>query len=109
VASLAALKVLQNDNARKEKLKHLIQFFIKNAKERNIPLISYDATPIKSILIGDNKKTLSIQQKLLNHGFLVSCIRPPSVPKNSARIKISLNCAHQETDILQLLDLIQTC
>lgn len=109
VASLAALKILQTEPERAQNLKNLIRFFIKSAKELAIPLSSYDETPIKCILVNDNQKALDIQQKLLNHGFLVSCIRPPSVPKNLARIKISLNCAHTFGDITQLLDVLQTC
>lgn len=109
VASLAALKILQTEPERTQHLKNLIRFFIKGAKELAIPLTSFDETPIKCILVMDNQKALDIQQKLLNHGFLVSCIRPPTVPKNLARIKISLNYAHSFDDITQLLDVLQTC
>lgn len=109
VASLAALKILQTEPERAHTLKNLIRFFIKGAKERGISLTSFDETPIKCIWVGDNQKALDLQQKLLNHEFLVSCIRPPTVPKNMARIKISLNCAHSVEDITQLLDVLHAC
>ena len=106
-ATKAALKIIEKESWRREKLKYLIQFFIKAAQLRNIPLVSADKTPIKSILIGSNKRTVQIKNDLMRKGFFVSCIRPPSVPKNTSRIRISLNCMHHEKQISDLLDLIK--
>ncbi|OGT37136.1 MAG: 8-amino-7-oxononanoate synthase [Gammaproteobacteria bacterium RIFCSPHIGHO2_12_FULL_38_14] len=107
-ATRAALKVIEDESWRREKLIDLIKFFIKAAKERNLPLVSDDLTPIKAIVIGSNQHTIDIQHQLMQQGFFVSCIRPPSVPKNTARIRISLNCLHKEEEIIQLLDLLTT-
>ncbi|OGT44318.1 MAG: hypothetical protein A3F42_01225 [Gammaproteobacteria bacterium RIFCSPHIGHO2_12_FULL_37_34] len=106
VATLAALEVIQKESWRREKLQRIITYFIKQAAQRNIVLNATDMTPIKTILIGDNHSVLVIQEKLMERGFLVSCIRPPTVPRNTACIRISLNCYHHEKEIDQLLDLI---
>lgn len=103
-ASLCALQLLQKETWRRDTLKQLIRFFIKEAKARQLQLFSQDMTPIKSITIGCNLKTLSLQKKLMQRGLFVSCIRPPTVPINSACIRISLNCAHTEGQIRYLLD-----
>ena len=103
-ATLAALNILKQETWRREKLQKLIQFFIIQAKLRSLPLISDDLTPIKSILIGNNAVILKLEKILLDHGLFVSCIRPPTVPNNTARIRISLNCFHAEDDIINLLD-----
>jgi 8-amino-7-oxononanoate synthase len=103
-ATLAGLTILKNESWRREKLAHLIQFFIQAAKAKDLRLYSEDATPIKSIIIGTNEKTVYLQEKLAAAGFFVSCIRPPTVPKNFACLRISLSCAHSEEQILQLLD-----
>ncbi|WP_372443115.1 hypothetical protein [Coxiella-like endosymbiont of Rhipicephalus sanguineus] len=55
------------------------------------------------MLVADNEKNQWIQQKMLEKGFFISCIRPPSVPEGAARIRISLNCLHTEEQIIQLL------
>ena len=105
-AILTSLEVIQKENWRRERLQAIITYFIKQAAQRNISLNSIDLTPIKTILIGDNHKVLQIHQKLFDHGFLVACIRPPTVPKGTARIRISLNYSHTEEEIDRLLDLI---
>lgn len=106
---LEALNLIREETWRREKLNALIQYFIQGAKARELPLVSSDTTPIKSILIGDNQKVISIQKTLLEKGFFVSCIRPPTVPKNTARIRISLNCLHEENEIEKLLDELYEC
>lgn len=106
--TLAALKIVQEENWRREKLQAIIKFFISAAQTRSLKLISSDLTPIKSILIGSNSLALRIKAELYNQGFFVSCIRPPTVPKNMARLRISLNCMHQQSDIERLLDTIVT-
>jgi 8-amino-7-oxononanoate synthase len=108
-ATLAALKIIRNESWRRKKLQALIRFFIKEAVQREFILTSLDETPIKSILVGSNQITVEIQKNLIRKGFLVSCIRPPTVPKNGARIRISLNCMHNEQQIIQLLDRLKDC
>lgn len=105
-ATLTALTIIKNDAWRREKLTTLIQLFIKEASKRNLPLTSTDLTPIKSILIGSNQLTLDLQNTLLARGYFISCIRPPTVPHNKARIRISLTCAHTEKQIIDLLDIL---
>jgi len=102
---LMTLKVIQQENWRKEKLKNLIIFFIKAAKERSIALISEDMTPIKAILINGNEKITKLKNYLLKQGFLVAHIRPPTA--KTPRLRISLNCMHAEKEIIDLLDLIK--
>lgn len=106
-ATLTALQLVQNDDWRRSQLRDLIKFFISEASLRSLALSSTDLTPIKSIIIGDNTKTLMIKEALLALGFFVSCIRPPTVEKGTARLRISLNCMHRKEDILSLLDSIE--
>lgn len=106
LATLAALDLIQKETWRRQTLTQLIHTFIAESKKRGLTLLSSSPTPIKSILIGSNKEALSLQEALLNKGFFISCIRPPTVPKHETCLRISLNCMHKETQIIQLLDLI---
>lgn len=105
-ATIATFSMMEQENWRRERLQTLIHFFIEQAKFRCLPLISDAPTPIKSLLIGGNRLTIKIQQALMQKGFFISCIRPPTVPQGTARIRISLNSMHQEQDIINLLDSI---
>ncbi|RDI42427.1 aminotransferase class I/II-fold pyridoxal phosphate-dependent enzyme [Aquicella lusitana] len=107
-ATRQAIRIMQAENWRREKLLYLIKLFIQEAKARQLPLTSDDETPIKSILIRNNQLALRLQQRLMQMGWFVSCIRPPTVPDQTSRIRLSLNCMHTEKQIIALLDHIKT-
>jgi 8-amino-7-oxononanoate synthase len=71
------------------------------------PLISQDITPIRSIHIGDSMKTLAVAKYLNDKGIYVAAIRPPTVPENTSRLRISLTCTHQISDIQHLVKSIK--
>lgn len=106
-ATRASLKVMQNETWRREKLIHLCQFFSKEAGKRNLSLASHDVTPIKSILIPSAQHALALQSLLFEKGLFISCIRPPTVPAALTCIRVSLNCMHDEKQIIFLLDQIK--
>ena len=62
------------------------------------------ASPIIPVILGDSEKVMKYSRRLLEKGILAVAIRPPTVPKGSARLRISLNAAHTEEDISRLLD-----
>lgn len=54
------------------------------------------------IKVGDNKKVLEIAKKAEEAGFLISAIRPPTVPTGSARLRITFCAFHQKSKIKAL-------
>jgi 8-amino-7-oxononanoate synthase len=60
------------------------------------------ATPIQPLVIGDNADALAVSKKLLERGLLVPAIRTPTVPRGSARLRISLSAAHTEAEVARL-------
>lgn len=53
-------------------------------------------------IIGDEAKTLAVAEKLKEQGIVVAAIRPPTVPPNTARLRISLSAKHSVADIEKL-------
>ncbi|WP_119328776.1 aminotransferase class I/II-fold pyridoxal phosphate-dependent enzyme [Cysteiniphilum halobium] len=105
VAALnASLHLIMKGDHLREKLFENISFFNQYAQKLGLNVVSHDLTAIRSIIIGDNQQTEKVQSILKNKGFYVSCIRPPTVPQNSARLRISLTALHDMHDIQQLLD-----
>ena len=106
---LASLTVIRTEQWRRDKLKENIQTFIEESGKLGLELVASDMTPIKSILAYDNKRAVVAQKFLLTKGFLVACIRPPTVPAKSARIRISLSCHHTEKQIIEMLSHLERC
>ena len=50
---------------------------------------------------------MQLKEKLLQEAFSVSCIRPPTVPPNTSRIRIALNISHTHENIEQLMQVIK--
>lgn len=63
-------------------------------------------SPIIPVVIGGNEETLELSRTLLDAGFHVPGIRPPTVPKGTARLRIALSAAHTEAEINGLADFL---
>ncbi|GAM04937.1 8-amino-7-oxononanoate synthase [Novosphingobium sp. MBES04] len=61
------------------------------------------STQIVPAVIGPEAETLALSARLDTAGFLVSAIRPPTVPPGSSRLRIALRAAHSFDDIDALL------
>lgn len=102
-ATLVALTIIEKESWRREKLTHLIKHFRRGCSDLGLALLPSE-TAIQPLIIGDSEKALQMSQKLKQHGFLIPAIRPPTVPKNSARLRISLSATHTEDQIDKLLE-----
>lgn len=59
------------------------------------------------IIIGDEDSAIKAKDKLLQNGIIVSCIRPPTVPTNTSRIRIALNVSHTKENIDKLIEILK--
>lgn len=105
-ATLASLKLVQDEHWRREKLTVLINQFRQGVNALGLSLMP-SFTPIQPILIGDDKEAIKIGKLLEEKGLLVGVIRPPTVPEGSARLRITLSANHSEQHVKQLLDALE--
>lgn len=63
--------------------------------------------PIVPIILGSAEETLSASQKLYHYGIQIPAIRPPTVPPDTSRLRISLMATHNEYDIKRLTETLQ--
>ena len=75
-------------NPKIKKLNLLKELFYRKLKEKNIETISTEQ--IISIIIGDNKRCVEISDALREEGYLVYPIKEPTIPKGTARIRLTL-------------------
>jgi 8-amino-7-oxononanoate synthase len=104
-AARAALRVVRDEPQRREKLLANIAHFVAGARERGLPVAERPiATPIQPLLVGDDAAVIALSNALMERGFWVAGIRPPTVPRGTARLRITLSAAHDADQIEGLLD-----
>lgn len=62
---------------------------------------------IVPIIVGDNKRALDIANYVKNQGFIISAIRPPTVPVGGARLRITFSTNHRKKDIEKLAKIVK--
>jgi 8-amino-7-oxononanoate synthase len=102
-AAEAAIEIINTaDEARIDFKKTVINF---RSELQKIGLVSKEFTSqIIPIIIGETRATLSLKNQLIEKGILVSAIRPPTVPKGTDRLRISLHSGVRENDLLEVLE-----
>ena len=57
------------------------------------------ASQILPVVVGAAERALAVSARLLEAGFWVPAIRPPTVPPNTSRLRVSLSAGHTEEDV----------
>ena len=102
-ATRTSLGLLRSESWRRLKLSRLIQRFRAGAGGLGLTLMD-SCTPIQPVIVGDVRQATQASERLLESGFLVSAIRPPTVPAGSARLRITLSALHDDEHIDRLLE-----
>ena len=98
--------VLEHLADMKAERQHLAK--ISDLLRSNLVKIGYETageSHIVPIILRDLKKTIALSEYLCENGFFVLPIRHPTVPKGTERLRISLNAAISEQQVLKLIDL----
>lgn len=61
-------------------------------------------SPIVPVVFGTEAAALEASSRLLEKGFYVPAVRPPTVPPGSSRLRISLSAAHSDAEVGSLID-----
>lgn len=102
-AARVGLRLLRAEHWRREHLQALIARFREGACARGLPL-GDSVTPIQPLVLGEERRALAVSARLLEAGYLVSAIRPPTVPAGTCRLRITLSAAHSEAQVDGLLE-----
>ncbi len=102
-AGRMSLRLIQEESWRREQLQQNIKQFKQGAETLGLAMMPSE-TAIQPILMGSSAAALKASQQLQEKGILVTAIRPPTVPKNEARLRVTLSASHTSLQIEQLLD-----
>ena len=64
-------------------------------------------SPIVPLILGDAGQTLAASALLEAEGFLVTAIRPPTVPAGTARLRFTFTAEHRDEDVARLVDIVR--
>lgn len=99
--NLASLEIVEKEPLRRKILLENAEYLRKNLANKNLK-IKGDSQIIPFIL-GDSRKALKISQALYRRGYWVKAVRPPTVPKNEARLRFSLTYYHDKITLDKLI------
>jgi 8-amino-7-oxononanoate synthase len=103
-ATKKSIEIIQTEHWRREKIVELSQLLASKLSHK-VQLIK-NSSSIHAIIIGDEVATLDVCQKLQDKGIWLSAIRPPTVPKNSSRLRVTVTSSHEIKDINYLANCI---
>jgi len=101
-AALEAVKIVQQEPDRRDRLQQNIKNFKDNAISNYQLPVSNSDSPIFSFLLKDAATALAASSKLKEMGIFAPAIRPPTV--SVSRIRISLMATHQLAHLQQLVE-----
>lgn len=102
-AALAALRLIRDaDQARDRLLAHASRL------RTHLRSLGFDVPDggahILPVLIGDNGATMRLSAELLERGIFVQGIRPPTVPRGTARLRLTPMATHDSAHIARAID-----
>lgn len=100
-----SLQLIEHGDALRQQLFSLIKQLKEGLQLKRWQLLPSD-TSIQPLMVGGNQEVLALSAYLQGQGVLVPAIRPPTVPQNTGRLRISLSAAHTSQDVVRLIDCI---
>ena len=98
---MKSIEVISQSDDKRAYLHSLIRYFKSELKDLGIE--NHSNSAIQPIIIGSNEESLRVAQILKDHHIWALAIRPPTVPPNSARIRLTLNANHTQENIDQVI------
>lgn len=102
-AASCALDLIEAEPWRRERVLALAQAFREELKQIGLRTPGGGIGPIVPVVLGDAQETLRVAKELEDAGFLAAAIRPPTVPRGTSRLRITITAAHTEEDLQGLI------
>jgi 8-amino-7-oxononanoate synthase len=107
-ALVKSLEVIERDEWRRRHLRELVATLKAGLRASPWQLLPSE-TAIQPLVVGGNHEALALSARLAESGLLVPAIRPPTVPRRTARLRISLSADHSIADVERLTEALGAC
>lgn len=102
-AALAALELIRSEPHRRRRLLAAADELRAALRARGLDT-GESAAQIIPIVLGEAGRALRVSERLLAAGFFVPAVRPPTVPRGTSRLRVSLCAGHRRADLLRFVD-----
>jgi 8-amino-7-oxononanoate synthase len=102
VQTLSAVTMAIDAMEQRRKLKQVSEYLRDELRARGYN-IGRSESQIVPVILGSNDEALRVAQSLVECGFGVKAIRPPTVPPGTARLRLSLTASVEMRDISDLI------
>ncbi|RPI43788.1 MAG: 8-amino-7-oxononanoate synthase [Betaproteobacteria bacterium] len=96
-----SLEIIRSEDWRRRHLSELRRALTEGLGPDGARLLR-SPTPIQPFVLGGVDQAMRAAKELEAEGFIVPAIRPPTVPRGSARLRISLSAGHRIADVARL-------
>jgi 8-amino-7-oxononanoate synthase len=111
-AALAAVSVVEAADDRRARVLELASRARAGLARRGVA-VAPGRSPILPIVLGDDGSTMRVCEALLEAGFFIQGIRPPTVPEGTSRLRMTLTAALPPADVdsacSAIAELISVC
>ncbi len=101
------LKMIKESDSLRLHIRELVAHYKKLSKNAEIYTSKFD-NHIQPLVVGGANEAVQLSKALYKKNILVPAIRPPTVPKDTSRLRISITAAHTKKDISLLVKTIST-
>jgi 8-amino-7-oxononanoate synthase len=102
-ATRVSLALAREESWRRERLREHVARFRAAATDCGLPVLASD-TPIQPLLTGSAEKALTASAALAERGLWVGAIRPPTVPRDGSRLRITFSAEHSTAEVDRLCE-----
>ena len=102
-ASFRSLEIIEMETHRRERLWQNTHYIKEALKVLGLDTLD-SQTPIIPVVVKDAALAVEFSKKLFEKNILISAIRPPTVPVNTARLRLTVMATHEQRDLDYLLE-----
>ncbi|HEY8666704.1 MAG TPA: aminotransferase class I/II-fold pyridoxal phosphate-dependent enzyme, partial [Tepidisphaeraceae bacterium] len=102
----AAIGVMREEPGRQERVRALALRVRREWEGLGCEIPAGDS-PIIPLILGTEGRALAAAEKLRERGMIVPAVRPPSVPRNGSRLRVTLCCEHRDEEVELLIKAVR--
>jgi len=105
-AALRAIELIQADGSRRQRLWENVRYLREGIAQLGFDLLNSEG-PIIPLILGETSQALHFSKTLEGEGILAPAIRPPTVPRGTDRVRLSVTAKHSKDDLDHLINTLR--